>query len=227
MCEECGCGNNDTREKIDVNVDIRAENDRLAQHNREHLERHDIKCLNILGSPGAGKTTLLERLIPKLDRVVVIEGDLATENDATRIRKTGAPVHQIETHGACHLDAKMVHHAMHHLDMEGAKLLLIENVGNLVCPADFYLGEEARIVVASTPEGHDKPEKYPTMFCTADLVVLAKTDLSPHLDFDIEYFRQRLREVAPNASLIELAKDDDSGIDKIVKWIDWLVSRPV
>jgi len=161
------------------------ENDRQAAHNRDHFDAHGTLAIDLMSSPGAGKTALLEATIEALAgelRIAVIEGDLETERDAERIRAKGVPAVQIVTGGACHLDAGMVHGALHHLALDGIDLLFIENVGNLVCPARFDLGQHRKVVLLSVPEGDDKPAKYPTMFRVADLVLLSKADLLPLLD---------------------------------------------
>jgi hydrogenase nickel incorporation protein HypB len=165
--------------------DLLAENDRVAAHNRAHFDAHGVLAINLMSSPGAGKTALLEATIVALkDRcqIAVIEGDLATENDAVRIRSHGVPAVQITTGAACHLDAQRVHEALHELDLGGLDLLFIENVGNLVCPAAFDLGQHRNVTLLSVTEGDDKPAKYPVMFRASDLVVLSKADLLEVLD---------------------------------------------
>ena len=229
MCEECGCGDEPRTEIIPVETPILKENAKFAEHNREHLREKGVVAFNIMGSPGSGKTTLLERIAPFIVEkhgISVIEGDLATDNDAKRIGNAGITAHQINTGGGCHLDAKMVHHAMHELGFSDGDILFIENVGNLVCPADFDLGEDFRIVVLSVPEGDDKPLKYPPMFNRADLVVLSKTDLLPHLSFDTDSFRAGLRIVNPRAKVIEFSSVSGDGAEAVVRWIEWALERP-
>jgi hydrogenase nickel incorporation protein HypB len=170
---------------VAVVQDLLAENDRVAAHNRAHFDAHGVLAINLMSSPGAGKTALLEATIVALkDRcqIAVIEGDLATENDAVRIRSHGVPAVQITTGAACHLDAQRVHEALHELDLGGLDLLFIENVGNLVCPAAFDLGQHRNVTLLSVTEGDDKPAKYPVMFRASDLVVLSKADLLEVLD---------------------------------------------
>ena len=197
MCETCGCnitpGNAHlTRDAhgrdgpvVEVLADLLAANDREAAHNRRHFDEHGVLAINLMSSPGSGKTALLEATIDALApryRIAVIEGDLETENDARRIRARGVPAVQITTGTACHLDAHLVHRALHDLALAGLDLLFIENVGNLVCPAGFDLGQHCNVTLLSVTEGDDKPSKYPVMFRAADLVVLSKADLLPLLD---------------------------------------------
>lgn len=191
MCETCGCNTADAivtvkrAAEVQVLAGLLDENDRRAAHNREHFDAHGTLAINLMSAPGAGKTALLEATIDALAgelRLAVIEGDLETERDAERIRAKGVPAVQIVTGGACHLDAGVVHDALHHLVLEGIDLLFIENVGNLVCPARFDLGQHRRVVLLSVTEGDDKPAKYPSMFRVADLVLLSKADLLPWFD---------------------------------------------
>jgi hydrogenase nickel incorporation protein HypB len=198
-------------------------NDHQAAHNREHFARHNALAINLMSSPGAGKTALLEASIDALGadlKIAVIEGDLETENDAERIRKKGVPAVQISTGSACHLDAHMVHTALHELDLDDVDVVFIENVGNLVCPASFDLGQHANVALLSTPEGHDKPSKYPVMFRSADLVVISKADLLPVLgDFDPDYATQCLRQLASVAPVLEVSAKTGAGI---ADWLDWV-----
>ena len=197
MCNTCGCnvtpGNahlvehggplshtHGGHESVEVLKGLLDANDHEAAHNRDHFDRHGVVAINLMSSPGAGKTALLEATIDALSpdvRIAVIEGDLETENDAERIRRKGVPAIQISTGTACHLDAHMVHKALHQLDLDAIDLLFIENVGNLVCPASFALGQHEDVTLLSTPEGHDKPAKYPVIFRAADLVLITKADL--------------------------------------------------
>ncbi len=201
-------------------------NDHQAAHNREHFARHGVLAVNLMSSPGAGKTALLEKTIDVLGgdlRVAVIEGDLETENDADRIRRKGVPAVQISTGSACHLDAHMVHSALHELELDGVDIVFIENVGNLVCPASFDLGQHVNVALLSTPEGHDKPAKYPVMFRGAQLVVISKADLLPVLDdFDPAYATDCLRQLANTAPVLELSAKTGNGIDA---WLDWLLTE--
>ncbi len=227
MCETCGCNvtpsNAHVGESVEILKGLLDANDHQAEHNREHFRRHGVFAVNLMSSPGAGKTALLEATIDALTgdlKVAVIEGDLETENDAERIRAKGVVAHQITTGSACHLDAHMVHTALHDLDLDGVDVLFIENVGNLVCPASFDLGQHLNVALLSTPEGHDKPAKYPVMFRAADAVLISKADLLPVLDdFDPAYAERCLRELASEAPVLEVSSRTGSGI---AHWIDWL-----
>jgi len=205
---------------------VLAKNDVLAEQNREWLAQRDIVAFNLTSSPGAGKTTLLERTIRDLDGrrpVAVIEGDQETLLDAERIRATGCRAVQINTGAGCHLDADMVHRALHALDPEPGSLLFIENVGNLVCPALFDLGERSMVVVISVTEGADKPLKYPHMFAAAELVLINKVDLLPYVDFDIDVCAAYARSVNPRAKVLPVSATTGEGIEFWYQWIDGCV----
>lgn len=207
---------------ITVERKILKKNDELAAENRARFGAAGVFVLNMLSSPGAGKTTLLEqtiRLLENTPRAAVVEGDVQTDNDAKRIAATGAPVVQIVTNGACHLDAKLVQDALGNLDIDGVELLFIENVGNLVCPASFDLGEHRKIVIASTTEGADKPVKYPNVFRVSDVCVLNKIDLLPHVDFDVDLFFDNARTVNPDLTFFRTSARTGEGLDA---WVDWL-----
>ena len=224
MCDTCGCGDPEIV-SVDVHQDILAGNDRRARHNRAHFREHGVTALNLMGSPGCGKTALLEATARRLSgrRLGALSGDLATDRDAFRLRAAGIPSLSITTGSACHLDARMVHEALHELDWKGLDLLFIENVGNLVCPAIYDLGQEANIVALSVTEGEDKPLKYPVMFRAADLVVLTKTDLLPHLpDVEIARIHDALARVAPEARVIEVSATSGEGLDA---WLGWVEHR--
>ncbi len=208
--------------KVNVMSDILQANDLLARDIRNMLHNRKITCWNVMGSPGAGKTAMLERLVPMLPprmKAAVIEGDLATSHDAERISKTGVQSAQINTNGACHLDAAMVRSALDTIELDNIALLFIENVGNLVCPSGFDLGESGRIIVASITEGDDKPEKYPTMYRTADLVVVNKIDMQSNTDFRLENFEKRLHKVNPSSASIPVSSATGEGFDKLLGWI--------
>jgi hydrogenase nickel incorporation protein HypB len=240
MCDTCGCnitdGNRylvspggrleqteDGRAAVTVLKSLLDENDQQALHNRAHFDARGILAVNLMSSPGAGKTALLEATIDALGdprRMVVIEGDLETENDATRIRAKGVEAVQIATGSACHLDAHMVHDALHRLDLEGIDLVFIENVGNLVCPASFDLGQHVNVTLLSVTEGDDKPAKYPVMFRAADLMLLTKIDLLEVLDdFDTLKAEQALRLVGSAAPVLHVSPRKGTGIEQ---WLAWL-----
>jgi len=225
MCATCGCGepehshaHSHEPETIDLEQRVLAKNDHLAGHNRQWLADRSVLAINLMSSPGSGKTTLLERTARALP-VHVIEGDQETLFDAERIQATGRPAVQINTGAGCHLDASMVADALRRLDPPAGGVVLIENVGNLVCPALFDLGEHARVVITSVTEGADKPLKYPHMFRTADLVLLNKIDLLPYVDFDTHRFTDAVHTVNPAASIHQTSATRGDGIDG---WLDWL-----
>jgi hydrogenase nickel incorporation protein HypB len=195
----------------------------MAQRNRGYFEGKGLLVLNLVSSPGSGKTSLLEKTIARLKgktNIYVIEGDQQTLNDANRIKQAGAPVVQINTGNGCHLDADMVNKAVKRLDIKTDGILMIENVGNLVCPALFDLGEAQRVVVISVTEGDDKPLKYPTMFETSDVCVINKTDLLPYVDFDVKKTREYALRVNPQLKFFELSVKTEQGMDA---WMEWLL----
>lgn len=211
--------------KVEVEQDVLLKNNLLAERNRGWFEARRVLALNFLSSPGSGKTTILEKTVPMLSGtwpVAVIEGDQQTMNDADRIHALGVPVIQVNTGTGCHLDAQMVQGAVRELDLKERSLLCIENVGNLVCPAMFDLGEAARVVVISTTEGEDKPLKYPNMFHHADLVLLNKTDLLPYLDFDAAKCREYAMQVNHHLEWIEVSAKTGEGMEQ---WTAWLTSK--
>ena len=243
MCDTCGCnitpGNEHMvkeggqlattatgHESVEVLEGLLHANDHQALHNREHFDAHGVLAINLMSSPGAGKTSLLEATIEAVGdefRFAVIEGDLETENDAQRIRDKGTRAIQISTGSACHLDAHMVHDALHELDLDDFDIVFIENVGNLVCPASFDLGQHANVTLLSTPEGDDKPAKYPVMFRKSDLVLISKADpLSVLGDFDPNAAASAVRQLANDAPLLEISAKSGRGLDA---WIDWLRTK--
>jgi hydrogenase nickel incorporation protein HypB len=217
-------------ERVMVLEQILSENDRLADDNRSLLAGHGITTVNLMSSPGAGKTTLLAKTIPALRdrlRIGVVEGDIATSLDADVLTDLGAQVSLVNTNagfgGECHLDAVMVRAGLDRLRLDELDLIIVENVGNLVCPAEFDVGQDARAMVYAITEGEEKPLKYPVMFHAADVVVVNKIDLLPHLRFDLDQFRANLDQVNPGATVIELSAEPGQGLDQ---WIDWLATRP-
>ncbi len=207
---------------IHLEHDVLSKNDRLAEQNRGWLAGRGIRAVNIMSSPGAGKTTLLERTIRKLGaelRIRVIEGDQETLRDGERIRAAGCSVIQINTGAGCHLDAEMIGRALRQLDPPPRSMVMIENVGNLVCPAMFDLGEKVKVVVASVTEGDDKPAKYPHMFRAADVIILNKMDLLPHVDFKVAAFEQTVRELNPRARIFQISATRGDGLEA---WYQWL-----
>jgi hydrogenase nickel incorporation protein HypB len=208
-----------------VEQKVLKENDRIAISLREEFRRRNILCLNFISSPGSGKTTLLESTLEFLDRdqrVAVLTGDIQTDNDARRLARYGFPVKQITTAGACHLDARMIEKSLGGWDLDAIDVLLIENVGNLVCPTSYDLGESAKIVLLSVAEGDDKPQKYPGIFYKADLCILTKIDLLPYVPFDIDAARANARKVHPEIEILQLSAQTGEGMDA---WREWLSKR--
>jgi hydrogenase nickel incorporation protein HypB len=201
---------------------VLSENDRLAADLRQRYREQNILCVNLISSPGSGKTALLEKTLaslPQSSSVAVLTGDIQTDNDARRLSHYGFPVRQIVTGGTCHLDALMVDRHLNELGFRGPGLLLIENVGNLVCPSSYDLGEAAKIVLLSVTEGEDKPLKYPGIFHRASLMLLTKTDLLPHVEFDPALALENARKVHPEIDYIALSSRTGEGFDK---WLSWL-----
>ena len=240
MCIECGCseishhshdhdhihehGNHHDHKSTTLKIgeDLLAKNNRLAAMNREHFQHHNLFVLNLVSSPGSGKTTLLEKTILALKdqlKIAVLEGDQQTSNDADRIAATEAPVKQINTGAGCHLDAHMVSHGVEDFDLPATDILMIENVGNLVCPASFDLGENHKVAVLSVTEGEDKPLKYPHMFRAADIMLINKIDLLPYLDFDVKKCKEYARQVNPKIQIFELSCRSGEGFEG---WLNWL-----
>ena len=241
MCDSCGCnvtpGNQhlistngklaqagDNTTAVNILHDLLSENNQQARHNRQHFDQHQVLVINLMSSPGAGKTALLEATIDALQgqyNIAVIEGDLETENDAKRIRAKGVPGIQITTGTACHLDAHMVHDALHQLDLTSLDIVFIENVGNLVCPASFDLGHHRNVVLLSIPEGDDKPAKYPVMFRAADIMLLTKSELLSVMDdFNPEHAERYLRQLANPSPVLPLSAKTGKGLQAWLTWLD-------
>ncbi len=239
MCDSCGChvptehehSHNDhnghpASKTVDVHTSLLAANDALAKLNREHFDSMGMVAINLISSPGSGKTTLLEHTIERLGgeiKIGVIEGDIETERDADRIRAKGVPVIQLTTGGACHLDASMTHKGLHLLEKEPGgdqiDLLFIENVGNLVCPATFDLGEHKRVVLVSVPEGPDKPAKYPKAFTSSNIFLITKTDLLPYFDFPVPEAKAEALRLNPNLTVMDFSSTTGQGFDI---WLQYL-----
>jgi len=231
MCDTCGCNvtpGNENLVAVEVLKGLLDANDHQALHNREHFDQHNVLAINLMSSPGAGKTSLLEATIEALGaemNIAVVEGDLETENDANRIRRKGVPAIQISTGSACHLDAHMVHNALHELNLDNIDVVFIENVGNLVCPASFDLGQHGNVALLSTPEGDDKPAKYPVMFRAADLVLITKSDLLEVLDdFDPATAQSYLQQIANPAPMFTLSAKTGDGLEV---WLEWIRQQAI
>ena len=209
--------------KITIAQNILAANDTVAEDIQQSLAARGIRTLNVMSSPGAGKTTLLERTVERLRgrlSIGVIEGDIETTADAERIEAAGAETVQINTRGACHLEAHMVRDALEQIDLDRVELLVIENIGNLVCPSAWNLGEDVRVVVASTTEGDDKPAKYPQMFAISEVMVVNKLDLLPYVDYDLDKVKRHALAINPRLRIFELSCRTGEGLDA---WCDWLL----
>ena len=207
---------------ISVIAKILDKNDHEAHHNRAHFDEHHVLCINLMSSPGSGKTTLLEHMADLAPfKFGVVEGDLETSRDAERLHVKGIQAHQIQTGSACHLDAFMVHKALHHMDMDAMDVCFVENVGNLVCPASYDVGSHLNIVLVSVPEGNDKIEKYPVMFRQADLVLITKTDLLAHFDYDVEHEKAEARKLKPNVDILEVNIKDEASVKRVIEWIEF------
>lgn len=210
--------------KITIAQNILAANDSIAHELQQRLSACGIRVLNIMSSPGAGKTTLLERTIERLREQInigVIEGDVETSADAERIEAAGAQTVQINTRGACHLEAHMIRDALAQMDLARVRLLVIENIGNLVCPAGWNLGEDTRVVVVSTTEGDDKPAKYPQMFAASQVMLINKLDLLPYVDYDVEKVKRHALAINPSLRIFEVSCRTGAGLDT---WCEWLTS---
>jgi hydrogenase nickel incorporation protein HypB len=211
--------------EIKVVKDILGANERIAERNRQLLDSNKVFAVNLMSSPGAGKTSLILQTIKRLKgkiRMGVIEGDVSSSLDAELVAKEGVPAVQINTGGGCHLDANMTSSALGNMPLKDIKLLLIENVGNLICPAEFALGEHRRVLISSLPEGDDKPFKYPLMFHQADAVLINKIDLLPYLKFDIQAFSRAIKKMNEKAEIIQISCTTGQGIEE---WVSWLLNQ--
>jgi len=211
--------------RITVGANILEVNDQLAEENRQIFQKRGVYVVNIMSAPGAGKTSVLEETIKRIRdkcRLGVIEGDLMTTLDSERMETLGVPAYQITTGTVCHLDARMIHNALHRFSLDGLELLFIENVGNLVCPAEFNLGEELKVMVYSTVEGAEKPKKYPVMFHEAAAVLLNKIDLLPYSGVSLEELQGNVLDVSPEAEIFPMSCRTGEGVDD---WVNWLVQR--
>ncbi len=209
--------------RLPLEQKVLSENDRIAQRLRERFLARGLFCLNFISSPGAGKTSLLECTLerfPAGERVALLTGDIQTDNDAKRLSRFGFPVKQITTGGTCHLDARMIERALEDWPLESLDMLLIENVGNLVCPSSYDLGEAAKVVVLSAAEGDDKPLKYPAIFFKSELLILNKTDLLPYVSFDLAQARANALQVHPGMEIVELSCKTGAGFDDWMKWLE-------
>ncbi|MEA1919379.1 MAG: hydrogenase nickel incorporation protein HypB [Campylobacterota bacterium] len=208
------------KKTIDVITKILDKNDHEAGHNRAHFDSHGVLAINLMSSPGSGKTTLLEKMHDIAEfKYGVIEGDLETSKDADRLKAKGIPAYQIQTGSACHLDAFMVHKGLHAMDLDTLDVCFIENVGNLVCPASYDVGSHLNIVLVSIPEGEDKIAKYPVMFRQADLILITKTDLLPHFEYDMEREKAEARKIKPNVDILEVNIKDEASVQRVANWI--------
>ena len=228
MCQHCGCEHTESEAKssktrlITIEQSLFSKNNHLAEHNRENLLKSRTFAINLMSSPGSGKTTLLEKTLAILKtdyRCAVIEGDQQTEEDAVRIRATGTPALQVNTGQGCHLDAEQISHSLDQFSISELDFVFIENVGNLVCPAGFDLGEQSRVVIFSVTEGENKPLKYPMMFQSAQLVIIHKTDLLPYLDFNLDLAKQYIKRINPECQILDVSSKSSEGMES---WIQWL-----
>jgi hydrogenase nickel incorporation protein HypB len=213
--------------RVSLEKPVLNENNRIAAELRERFRQHGVFCVNLISSPGSGKTTLLERTLeslPRGDRVAILTGDIQTDNDATRLRRFGFPTKQITTGGTCHLDARMIEKHLADWNLEDLDVLFIENVGNLVCPSSYDLGEAAKIVLLSVTEGEDKPLKYPSIFFKSELLVVTKVDLLPYVPFDINTDEENARRVHPG---IEIVRVSSMKADGLRDWLSWMERRRV
>jgi hydrogenase nickel incorporation protein HypB len=223
MCESCGCGDPGVL-PVEIQANLLEANERAAAHNRKHFREHDVLAVNLMGSPGSGKTSVLEataRVLTGRWRFGALSGDLATDNDGERLRQAGIPSLSLTTGTACHLDADLVHKGLHEIPWREMDVVVIENVGNLVCPAVYDLGQDANVVTLAVTEGEDKPLKYPVMFRNADLVLVTKVDLLPHLpQVSLAVIEDALNRTMPEPRFIAVSATTGEGIDEWVRWLE-------
>jgi hydrogenase nickel incorporation protein HypB len=233
MCEQCGCNEHPVEPKIgekkhhhhdhaaiDINLPVLQKNDEFAAENRTFFKSRNVLAINLISSPGSGKTTLLEQMAKRLgNKMTVIVGDIQTRRDADRIIGSGGSAYQIETQGACHLDAHMVGHALEHLSFKDVEICIIENVGNLVCPAAYDLGESMKIAILSAPEGDDKVLKYPSIFSRISVLLINKMDIAPHLDFDVNKVTRECRSLNSRCDIFQIAAKTGQGIDELCRYL--------
>ena len=206
--------------KINVMEGILDENDHIAEHINEHMTAHGVLVVNEMGAPGVGKTTTLRNLVKHLElKPYVIEGDIESDIDTKNLNELGIETHQINTHGECHLDAPMIEHMTGHIEFKEPGILFIENIGNLVCPAEFSIGEHVMMLISTVTEGSDKPYKYPLAFEKADIILLNKVDLIPYLDFDEEFFMKGVRALNKDAPIIKVSGKTGEGFEEVAKWL--------
>ena len=206
--------------KINVMEGILDENDHIAEHINEHMTAHGVLVVNEIGAPGVGKTTTLRNLVKHLElKPYVIEGDIESDIDTKNLNELGIETHQINTHGECHLDAPMIEHMTGHIEFKEPGILFIENIGNLVCPAEFSIGEHVMMLISTVTEGSDKPYKYPLAFEKADIILINKVDLIPYLDFDEEFFMKGVRALNKDAPVIKVSGKTGEGFEEVAKWL--------
>ncbi len=208
--------------KLDLKANIHDENDHIAQHVKEHMTEDNVMVINVMGAPGVGKTTTLKNIIKNLkdSKPYVIEGDIESDIDTQDLQNLGIQTHQINTFGACHLDAPMIHDAIHHIDFDQKGILFIENIGNLVCPAEFSIGEHVKMLITTATDGSDKPYKYPLAFEKADIILINKCDLLPYVDFDEDFFMKGVRAQNKEVPVFKVSGRTGEGYAEVAQWLE-------
>ena len=208
--------------KLDLKANIHDENDHIAQHVKEHMTEDNVLVINVMGASGVGKTTTLKNIIQHLkdSKPYVIEGDIESDIDTQDLQNLGIATHQINTFGACHLDAPMIHEAIHHMDFDQKGILFIENIGNLVCPAEFSMGEHVKMLITTATDGSDKPYKYPLAFEKADIILINKCDLLPYVDFDEEFFMKGVRAQNKEVPIFKVSGRTGEGYEAVAQWLE-------